>query len=229
MKTLREFYQFVLKEEAEAPANAEFGQYAFAPTRKELPSPKEPNTREEEEAKEAIEDYLVSNRKGDLDQQALKLYQLAQQGYYKKVLSPDEYSEAYRILETSAETLASILGVKDLGVEGVTGPGVLRPHEGNISGWTVNPKFLIKNMPNYGKGYMIAVFAADIGSNKFFGNPGNMASAVDVAEMDVEKETIAIGPVNYTKCSYAKLTTEIQSSSSQRNQFLLNVLGKVMQ
>jgi hypothetical protein len=45
MKTLTEYFRFVLEETApEAPANALFGQYLFSPTRDDTPDPKEKNT-----------------------------------------------------------------------------------------------------------------------------------------------------------------------------------------
>ena len=211
--SLREFYQFLLKEEAtrpEAPANAEFGQYAFATTRKDVPAPREKNTAEEEIVRKALDTYMADNRKGPLDAKVDMLLKLRQQGYYSNILDPSHYAVAYRILELQPETLAWVLQMDEhrLGSSGVTGPGVLSPHTGTVSGWTVDPIRLIAKLPPFGKGEAFAVFAARIAQNRFFGNPGKLATAIDADAFAVEMETIAVGPVSYEKCAYVVLPSD---------------------
>jgi hypothetical protein len=205
MKNLKEFYQFLLKEQAfakpEAPPSAELGQYAFAPSRTDTPDPKEPNTNIEDKILKALKLYVGTNHKSHLSQVAPDILKLKKLGYYKSVLDPSKYSEVYRFLIITGEVLAEILGVPEITAqEGVSGPGVLNPRAGDISGWTVNPKqFMSWGTSNE----YIALFIAPVNGNQFFGNPGTMAVSIGMdAEYQQEMETIAVGPVRYSKCYY---------------------------
>lgn len=215
MKTLKEFYQFALAEakkmEGEAPRDSEFGKFAFAPTRNDTPTPKEPNTPSEEQAKQAIATYLTTNKKTALDGQAAKLLDLHQQGYYSKILDPGSYPEAYRFLRFGQKELVAITGINPANIRayGTLGPGILNPQGSIVSGWTVSTKLFTKHgFDGYGDGEIIAIFVAPIEGNKFFGNPGVLSKAVGEPHYATEMETIAVGPVNYSKCSFAKLTDE---------------------
>jgi hypothetical protein len=68
--------------------------------------------------------------------------------------------------------------------------------------------FTKEGFDGYGDGDVIALFVASIQNNKFFGNPGILAKAIGEPHYVAEMETIAVGPVQYTKCSYAKLTEQ---------------------
>jgi hypothetical protein len=220
MQTLKDFYKFLIKEElffeakkqeGEAPRDAEFGRFAFAPTRNDTPTPKEPNTKSEEEARQALISYIAQNKKGPLSAKAEQLWDLHNQGYYSKILSPDQYTEAYRFIRLTKESFAKLVGMEPSKVQmyGVLGPGTLNPTNGNISGWTVSTKLFTKEgFDGYGDGDVIALFVASIQNNKFFGNPGILAKAIGEPHYVAEMETIAVGPVQYTKCSYAKLTEQ---------------------
>lgn len=205
MKTLTEFYQFLLREQnivkPEAPPSADMGQYAFAPTRKDTPSPKEPNTQIEDKILKALRYYIGTNQKTNLNQVAPDLMKLRKLGYYRNVLDPSKYSTVYRFLIVTGETLAEILGVPEItNQEGVSGPGVLHPREGQISGWTVNPKsFMSWGTSNE----YVALFIAPVQGNQFFGNPDQMALAAGMdGEYVREMETIAVGSVHFDKCYY---------------------------
>ena len=229
MKTLVEFYQFVLNEtKPEAPPTAQFGQFAFATTRKDVPAPREKNTPEEEEVRKALDTYMIDNHKGPLDAKANLLMQLRQQGYYANVLDPSHYAVAYRVLELQPETLAGLFHISEyqLGPSGVRGPGVLNPHTGTVSGWTVDPVRLISKLPPFGNGEAFAIFAARIAQYKFFGNPGKLATSIGDEAFAEEMETIAIGPVSYEKCAY----TIIPSDATQpaKVNLMRQAVNKVM-
>jgi hypothetical protein len=205
MKTLREFYQFVLREEAiakpEAPPSAALGQYAFAPSRQDTPEPKEPNTAIEDRILKALKFYVGANQKAQLNQVVPDIMKLKKLGYYKSVLDPSQYSEVYRFLIVTGESLAEILGVPEITEqEGESGPGVLKPRDGEISGWTVNPK----NFMSWGSSNeYVAMFIAPVNGNQFFGNPNKFAASLGMeADYQQEMETIAVGPVRYSKCFY---------------------------
>lgn len=232
LSSLREFFNFFNREKnkMEAPPEAAFGKFAFAPTRNDVPNPKEPNTPDEAQVAKALDDYLMSNNKGPLSQKAQMLLQLKQQGYYKNILDPSQYKMAYRILETTPETLAQLLRIHpaQIAVEGMTGAGTLVPHDGQVSGWTVDPKALIRELPHYGQGHVFSVFAAKIEKNAFFGNPGKLSNAVGQFEMDVEMETIAYGPVNYDKCSYVAIDKAIHRTPASQVYLMRQALNKVL-
>lgn len=223
MKTLKEFYEFLLHEAApkkptpqgEAPKDAEFGKFAFAPTRNDVPTPKEPNTTSEEEVKKALSDYFRANKKGPLASKAQLLWKLASDGYYSKALNPGSYSTAYRLLRLSKEAFAKIVGIQpeEVRMYGVLGAGSLAPGEGGISGWTVSPSLFTKDgFDVYADGEVVVVFIASIANNKFFGNPGVLPKMIDEPYYSYEMETIALGPVAYDKAAYALLSPREEKS-----------------
>lgn len=230
MKNLKEYYQFVLSEakkmEGEAPKDADFGRFAFAPTRQDVPTPAEPNTKSEEEALQALQTYFNKNQSGPLSQKAQQLWDLANQGYYKKVLDPGEYSTAYRILRMTSAQFAGLSGIAPEAIRsfGTMPAGTLSPKGGQISGWTVNPKLFVDNDVGYGDGEVIALFIAPIEGNKFFGNPGFLAKSVGAAMFQYEMEVIALGPVQYSKCSYAKLTPYEMDDDEKVKVRVINIL-----
>lgn len=231
MRTLTEYYKFLLREEftPEAPSDAEFGQFAFAPTRQDVPKPKEPNTEEENKVRAAIADYLLNNKKKALSGKANLLLGLIKKGLYKKVLDPSQYSKAWRLMRMAPKDLAAILARSEheLGTHGVAGPGMLSPHESRISGWTTNPTSLLEELPNFGSGRAFAIFVAPIKGNKFFGNPGEVANALGMPELAPEMETIAIDTVRYEQCSYAIMTLETYADQVKRMVVMKNVLSKI--
>lgn len=229
MKNLKEYYQFVLTEaqkmEGEAPRDADFGRFAFAPTRQDTPTPKEPNTKSEDQALQALKTYFDKNQSGPLSLKAKQLWDLANQGYYSKVLSPGEYSTAYRILRMTSEQFSVLSGLAPEAIRsfGTMNAGTLAP-KGTISGWTVNPKLFVDNDVGYGEGEVIALFIAPIEGNKFFGNPGFLAKAVGSPMFQYEMEVIALGPVQYSKCSYAKLTPYEMDDDDKVKVRVINIL-----
>ncbi len=230
MRTLREYYKFLLKEEEPESSESEFGQYLFAPTRNDVPVPKEPNTSEENSLATAIANYLVSNHQKHLSKHANKILSLVKQGLYPKVLDPGRYSHAWRLMRLPSEELVRLLGYSmgELGAEGVLGSGMLSPVKSNISGWTVEPHTLVNELPAYGGGNSFVVFKAPIKGNKFFGNPGELARALDIPEMIEEMETIAVGTVRYDKCSYVIFDSQIQSNDEKKKTKMRAALEKVM-
>jgi hypothetical protein len=230
VRTLREYYNFLLKEEEPESSESDFGQYLFAPTRNDVPVPKEPNTPEENDLANSIADYLTSNHQKQLSKYASKILSLVKQGLYSKVLDPNRYSHAWRLMRLPSEELAKLLGysLKELGAEGVLGPGMLSPVKSIISGWTVEPHTLVNELPAYGGGNAFIVFKAPIKGNKFFGNPGELARALDIPEMIEEMETIAVGTVRYLKCSYVIFDSQIQSNDEKKKNKMRVALEKVM-
>lgn len=230
MKRLQEYYEFYLREEPEAPADAEFGQYAFAPNRTDVPTPKEPNTDEEDETSQAISDYLGNNAKKNLDKKSGLLLSLARRGLYKKVLDPKMYSKAWRLMRLPSREMPLLMGksLEELGASGVVGPGMLAPKGAKVSGWTVAPGVLLKDLPNFGNGNAFVVFVASIKGNKFFGNPGELAKAAGVPEVEEEMETIAVGTVQYDKCSYVIFDPASMANDEFRKSAMYLALNKVL-
>jgi hypothetical protein len=230
VRTLREYYNFLLKEEEPESSESDFGQYLFAPTRNDVPIPKEPNTPEENDLANSIADYLSDNKQKHLSKYANKILSLVRRGLYPKVLDPNRYSRAWRLMRLPSEELAKLLGysLKELGAEGVLGPGMLSPVKSIISGWTVEPYALVNELPAYGSGNAFVVFQAPIQGNKFFGNPGELARALDISEMIEEMETIAVGTVRYLKCSYVIFDSQIQSNDEKKKNKMRVALEKVM-
>lgn len=209
MLTLKEHFKFLLKEiQDEAPADAEFGRFIFAPTRADTPSPKEPNTPSEQVALKALQAYFNDNNKGPLSSVAPLLLKLHQQGYYEKVLSPEDFSKVYRFLRMPRDSFVKLIGLDagKLQKQGTVGGGTLSPHESDISGWTTNlGLFVDDDFDGYGDGDVVGIFAANVAENNFFGNPGVLAQSIGEMSFVHEMETIAVGPVKYSSCLYAIL------------------------
>lgn len=205
MKTLKQYWNFLIKEDVspEAPQSAAFGQFMFAPSRQDLPDPKEPNTREEDQVFAAVEDYFHSNVKSRLAPKADLLLKLKDQGYYKNILDPNRFPYAWRVLNMDQPAMADMLKLDymKLPPEGTAGPGVLKPNGPPISGWTVDVE-MIKDFPTFGRGDCYIIYKAPIKNNKFFGNPGEFALSIGAPEFVPEMETLAYGPVSYEKAAY---------------------------
>jgi len=88
----------IISEAAEAPENAPFGNFLFAPKRDDLTSDeqKEQNTKIEKEFFYALQDHY-SGESEELGMLAKKLLSIKQKGWYSKILTPANET-VYRIL-----------------------------------------------------------------------------------------------------------------------------------
>lgn len=199
---INQIVERVLHEEPEAPGAA-FGKYAFDATRTDIPNnAKETETPVEQLAYQALHDYVGANQKEKLTQIAPLFLDLVKKGLYKPVLDPG-VAEVYRILQLPQEEASKLINFQISAEQpaGVANGGQLKPVDGQVSGWTSNPK-LISEFQGIGEGNTFLLFRAPTQGNNFFGRPGVVAVAAGEQYFAHELETIGYGPINYDRVAY---------------------------
>lgn len=206
-----------LLNEAQADSSDPYGEYLFAPQRKDLKTKKrEPNTAEEDALLKALEDHY-NNEEYTLGEFAPEILDLISQGKYSKLLTPPP-GPYYRLLaELPAPAFASFLGVrpKSLVVGEPTdgGPGTMTPggrYSGStgIHSWTtkLDPKWVNKDIltRKYMKaGEVLAVVVADESGGDFIINPKGMGNVSGMPSyVSTQNEVISYGPVSFDSCVY---------------------------
>lgn len=213
---LREYVRSVVTE-AQAEEDDPYGQYLFAPQRKDLKTKKrEPNTPEEDELLKAL-DAHYNNEEYTLGDMAPELLDLVAQGKYSTILAPPP-GPYYRVLaELPAPALASFLGVKPkaLAVGEATdgGGGTMTPGgpwsgSTGIHSWTTkpDPKWLNKDIlirKTMKAGEVLAVIVADESGGDFLINPKGMSKVKGMPDYVAEQhEVVSYGPVDFHTCVY---------------------------
>lgn len=213
---LRQYIANVLAE-AQAGASDPYGEYLFAPQRKDLKTKKrEPNTPEEDALLKALEDHY-NNEEYTLGEFAPEILDLISQGKYSKILAPPP-GPYYRLLaELPGPVFASFLGVrpKSLVVGEPTdgGPGTMTPggrYSGStgIHSWTtkLDPKWVNKDIltRKYMKaGEVLAVLVAEESGGDFIVNPKGMGNVSGMPSyVATQNEVISYGPVSFDSCVY---------------------------
>ena len=113
-----------------------FGQYLFAPIRPDVPSPKEPNTEEEDKLFKAIKGMFENKGDAELRKFATKIIKLLADNKYEPYLSSGE-RKAYRGIRISEQDLLELIepyGEEIQYDEYVTMnlPGVFKPLSGTL-------------------------------------------------------------------------------------------------
>ena len=209
----------MLKELApEAPEDAPFGQYLFAPDRKDLAGEekKESNTDAEMHFRDALFDHYL----GDsylLGTLAQKVKAMVDKGWYTKILAAPETTVYRWISDVSMEAAANMLktSVEDLeesaGRATKYGPGVMVPGgiigaDSKIHSWTtkLDEEWILADLqpPPLQPGQTAMILVARTSRRNFFINPKGIA---DVERMPryayYQDEVISHGPIEFeTAC-----------------------------
>jgi hypothetical protein len=188
--------------EPEAPADAEFGKYLFATSRKDVPRPKEPNTTTEEEFESALRAWFEYNNGNPLIKLLPVISSVMRKNQYQPLLDPGGI-EVYRGLKMPEQKFKKDFGDVEISpgdwVE-FNKPHTLHPHgERKLQSWSssadIASDFSGFKMASVLDWYCV-VFTArtDTPSNFFFGKPGKLASAAS-PKYTKEQEVISVGPV----------------------------------
>lgn len=226
MKSLEQLIESVfaevLKELApEAPADAPFGQYLWAPNRKDLEG--EEKWEDNTPIENRFRDALFQHYQGDPDMLgslAAKVKNMVAQGWYEKILAPPEETVYRYITNVPTETAARILGtsVGDLEKDALKYPGIPQSHgsgmmkpggswsgTSGISSWSTQLDWewisLDLTPPPVQPGETAILLAADAGSGtNFFINPSNIHNVERLPDYAYyQNEVIAYGPVKYAR------------------------------
>jgi hypothetical protein len=176
-----------------------FGKYLFDKTRKDVPSrEKEPETSTEKQFRGAIDAYLESNFKKDLDMMIPAiLIQTKPRNLYQHILEPGA-TTVYRALNVNQKAASRILSL-DVDLLNSKGIGsvkniVLKPSSGTkIQGWSPLESLIYKWLEFSEPVAVCAKTTTD--KALFFGTPGELAKAAGAGEFIEEMETISHGPV----------------------------------
>ena len=215
-KTLRRYVREVILE-AQASKDDPYGEYLFAPQRRDLKTKKrEPNTPEEDALLKALEDHY-NNEEYTLGEFAPELLDLIAQGKYSKVLAPPP-GPYYRVLsELPAPVLAGFLGVRPKaltvgeptdGGGGTMTPGGRYSGSTGIHSWTtkLDSKWLNKDILTrkvMKAGEVLAVVVADESGGDFLINPKGMSNVEGMPSyVATQNEVISFGPVAFDRCVY---------------------------
>jgi len=205
-----------LLEKSQANKDDPYGEYLFAPQRKDLKGKKEKNTPEEDELLKAFQDHY-NNEEYTLGNIAPEILDLISQGKYSKVLAPPP-GPYYRLLaELPVASFANFLGVKAKSLrtgevsEGGSGtmiPGGRYSGSTGIHSWTtkLDPKWANKDIlvRKFMKpGEVIAIIVADESGGDFFVNPKGMSNVKEMPKyVQTQNEVISYGSVSFENCVY---------------------------
>ena len=215
-RLLRSYVRSIIAE-SQGDKEDPYGEYLFAPQRKDLKTKKrEPNTPEEDALLKALEDHY-NNEEYTLGEFAPELLDLIAQGKYSKVLAPPP-GPYYRVLsELPAPVLAGFLGVRPKaltvgeptdGGGGTMTPGGRYSGSTGIHSWTtkLDPKWLNKDILTrkvMKAGEVLAVVVADESGGDFLINPKGMANVSGMPSyVATQNEVISFGPVDFDRCVY---------------------------
>lgn len=222
---LQEFIKVILEsilaEEPETD-DAPFGRYAFDNARKDVPQQnKQQNTPQEEEAQEALKDYVGNNQKEKLAAIAPLMLDLVRKGMYQPILDAHSVPFVYRILQVPQNLATQLTGQQISGQQpaGLGKGGTLKPHDSNVSGWTSNVN-LVKDFQGIGDGNTMLLFRAPTNGNNFFGKPGQLAVVAGEPQFAKEMETIGVGPINYDRVAYVMLYDDEQGYFDAQEAFV---------
>lgn len=203
----------------EAPKDASFGQYLFAPVRRDL----DPSERQESNTpmEDLFFDALRSHYNGSPDKLgklAADIKNMTDRGWYENILTPPEETVYRYVSDVSTKVAARILGtsvaeleksaLKFPGVPQSYGPGIIKPGGpwsggSGISSWStkLDSEWVEEDLtPSpLQPGQSAIILAADAGEGtNFFINPSGVEKVEDLPEYAYyQNEVIAYGPVQY--------------------------------
>lgn len=159
--------------------------------------------------KSAFYKHIKDNDRTKLDKLLPTLLDLQEKGELPELLNVGEHEYAYRVIDVNTEKqLKDILGITKFDKEkyGTKRGGVLKPVDGVVSSWTVNPRSLVYScFFCIVKKPILMVFKARTKNkkNRFLGNPDRLAGTLEVGDgYSLERETLGIGDIQYDKVVY---------------------------
>jgi len=228
-----------LLEKSQANKDDPYGEYLFAPQRKDLKGKKEKNTPKEDELLKAFQDHY-NNEEYTLGNIAPEILDLISQGKYSKVLAPPP-GPYYRLLaELPVASFANFLGVKanslrigeiSEGGSGTMTPGGRYSGSTGIHSWTtkLDPKWANKDIlvRKFMKpGEVIAIIVADESGGDFFVNPREMSNVKEMPKyVQTQNEVISYGSVSFENCVYYVATGRKGEPSS--HEIFKQLLGEI--
>jgi hypothetical protein len=194
----------------------DFGKVLFAPDRKDVPKPAEPNTKDEQQAWEAFKKHYIGGKDGDLVRALPDILAAKRKGLYREFLEvPSTYKYAYRLMsDMTSELMSTAAGVvPDLSVsKGQKRGGVYKPKPSSpVSSWTVEPAVVSRLLQDFGSLYRRnqnsyhILLVAQIAQNRdgFIINPDKYDDVPAMAgQFSYQREIISVKPIKLERVIY---------------------------
>ena len=211
----------------------DYGKVIFAPDRKDVPKPPEPNTPEEKLAWDAFQKHYFGGKDTDLNRLVDKIVNARDLGWYTDFLKvPSKYKLGYRIInDTPAHVIKNMIpGFDSKKLKGWVGGGNYKPHKLRINSWTVSKSIFFKLLKDFGgkfyrnneEAYHV-LFVVSVGKNKnnFFMNPDKYTKTPKLAgKFSYQKEIISIDSFSLVGASYCR-TDEFNGNDTEILKYLL--------
>lgn len=210
-----------IKESPEAPEESLYGQYLFAPNRKDLGKneKEEENTDEEGELEVALNVWYNGDG-SDLSDMIGQVKNQVKKGYHKNILQAPVGKQAYRIIsDVDLPAASKILNLSERDIVDTEGepsitysPGILTPNSySDLQSWTLSDdlgsfQHIMDNIGIYSvkPGRCIIIMRAEVSDESFIINPKGIESVEGFAHYAYEEnETISFGPVKLNRASFA--------------------------
>jgi len=228
----------------DAKADDPFGAYFLAPIRKDK-VPEESNTDLEQRFFKAVTKHVRSNNDRLLSSIFEQIYELAQQGTYKKFLLPPPGKRAYRLTKASASEAAKLLRLSIEEIEKdpnrgwyVEGGGTWESKgKDPIGSWSLEgtSKDLTPFVTIDHRRPVQILLVADPSKNKFLINPYEINKKMEPNQLlyNEETESISYGPVEfeeasffYSKVLFAKRMRDFEVPIDRIHKELVQALGE---
>ncbi len=219
----------------EAPPDAPYGSYLFGEIRHDVfsePIPREPDTKEEKHLYAALANYLMFNRKTELNDLIPNLITVGRNGWYKRfTAAPAEAAKLYRILIGLNESaVANLIGAKPSKIGTASNVEVRPLQKDSFTGWTYDIaalERLFEQARFEGDGVLgyCVVCICDIDPNRdaIVFNMDATAKYLNVGARNYQKEILTAGPMMAEKLVYARFD---RPSGKNPVPFMLDVVRK---
>lgn len=193
-----------------------FGKVLFAPDRKDIAPPAEPNTRDEQEAWEAFKKHYIGGKDGDLVRALPDILAAKRKGLYREFLEvPSTYKYAYRLMsDMTVPLMQSALNIRvnPSDRKGIVSGGKYVPRANTpVSSWTVEASVVPRLLQDFGSLYRKnaasyhVMLVAQIASNKdgFIINPDKYDDVPDMAgQFSYQREIISVKDIKLQRVIY---------------------------
>lgn len=189
----------------------DFGAVLFAPQRRDVRNPPEPNTPDEERVFDAFQKHYFGGRDTALVKELPRLLKAMNSGKHSEFLRvPKQYKYAYRLMaDLPAATLKSVFNIPVSGDRGIARGGTYTNTRNVLSSWTVDYAVLPKIVDDFGgklyrknaDSYHVLVIAdLDRSRNAFIMNPDKYYDIPSMAgQFSYQREIISHKPVKLLK------------------------------
>jgi hypothetical protein len=192
----------------------DFGKYVFDEPRLDIPAwDKETMSPKEKNALELLQRFFQERSQETKQRLSAVMPELLRlRDRYPEELMVKDFAFLYRVTSwTSREEAVNMLATPaevNLNDRVIVQKQAVRlkpkPSDFGVSVWTIAANLESALVDNYGlKSGFVTVFRAPVAGNPFVGNPGKLAVALGISDLQIEMESLAYGAVNCDAVSFS--------------------------